>query len=96
MNDEIIVCTHPGDTMKFIFPRFYEIYDKKGNLLVAASSLWAVIDAKSRHVLTKPFGEKTLKGEKNKDDIALPERVKLDEVNLVEKRRVRYIFWRFE
>ena len=90
LNDEIIVCTHPGDTMKFIYPRFYEVYSKKGELLVSGSALWVVIDAKTRHVLSKPFDDKTVKGEKNKDDIAIPERVQLNEVNLIENRQVRY------
>ena len=76
--------------MKFIYPRYYEVYDKKGNLLVAGSSLWVVIDAKSRHVVTKPFGDRDLKGEKNKDDLPLPEKVVIEEVVLKETRKVRY------
>ena len=90
MNDEIIVATHPGEIDRFLFPRFYEIYDKKGNLLIAGSSIWVLVNMSTRRVVVKPFEGRTFKGETCKDDIPLPERVNLAEVNLVEKRKVRY------
>ena len=90
MNDEIYVATHPGEQNKFIFPRYYMVYDKHGKLLVSCSSLWVVIDSNTRRVIVKPFGDKIYKGEKHKDDIPLPDRVNLDEVSLVQERKVLY------
>ena len=91
MNDEVIVTTHPGVTNKFLFPRFYEMYDKKGNLLISGSSIWVLIDMNTRHVVLKPDLGKNIPGEKNKDDIEIPESITVqDELVKVEDRKVRY------
>lgn len=90
LNDEIIVTTHPGEANRFLFPRFYQIYDKKGKLLIAGSTLWCVIDMNTRRVLLNPFKDRKFPVEKNKDDIALPEKVSKVEYEKVEDRKVRY------
>ena len=92
LNDEIIVATHPGETKKFLYPRFYEIYDRKGNLLVSASSLWLVINAETRHIVANPFGEQKFKAESHKDDIELPNAINVNEIIMkkIEDRLVRY------
>ena len=91
LNDEIIVSTHPGETRKFLFPRHYQIYDKKGKLLVSACAIWLVINAETRRVVVKPFGDSAFKAEHSKDDIPVPEAFLVDdELNKVEDRLVRY------
>ena len=90
MNDEIIVATHPGEIDRFLFPRFYEIYDKKGNLLIAGSSIWVLVNMSTRRVVVKPFEGRTFKGETCKDDIPLPEKIELGELPKYEDRKVRY------
>ena len=89
MNEKIIVTTHPGETNKFIFPRFYEMYSKKGQLLASASSLWIVLNMNTRRIVTRPFGDRVLKGEVSKDDIELPEKIVFDELEKIEDRKVR-------
>ena len=50
--DEIVtVETWPGTTMHVFFPRYFRIKDSKGNYLVQASSLWALMDQETRHVV---------------------------------------------
>ena len=92
LNDEIVVSTHPGETMKFLFPRYYQIYSKKGKLLVSACAIWLILNQETRRVVAKPFGNNVFKAERSKDDIAVPESINLDgfELNEVEKRLVRY------
>ena len=90
MNDEIVVATHPGEIDRFLFPRFYEIYDKKGNLLIAGSSIWVLVNMNTRRVVVKPFEGRTFKGETCKDDIPLPEKIELGELPKYEDRKVRY------
>lgn len=90
LNEEVTVVTHPGETMKFLYPRFYQVYDKKGRLLVSSSSIWAVINSSTRHLIPKPFGDRVFKGETSKDDIPLPEVVRLEDVDSKETRKVRY------
>lgn len=89
--DEIItVTTHPGETKSFIYPRYFEIFDAKGNLIVAASSLWTIIDKTTRKVVMKPTGLAPIKAEKSKNDLPLPEKVVGDASTLVDTRNVRY------
>lgn len=90
LDEEILVTTHPGDQKSFIFPRYFQIYDKKGNLIINVSSMWALIDKTTRKVVLKPADLVSLKGETNKEDMPLPEKVIGDASNLVETRRVRY------
>ena len=40
--DTVVVKTYPGDDLRFIFPRYFQIEDEKGNILVRASSTWCV------------------------------------------------------
>ena len=72
--EEIVVSTHAGETRSFIYPRYFEIYDDKKNLIVAVSSLWTIIDATTRKVVLKPQGITPIKGESDKDDLPLPEK----------------------
>ena len=90
LNDEIIVATHPGEANKFLFPRYYQIYSKKGELLIAGSALWVLIDMNSRRVLINPFGDRKFPIESSKDDIALPNKVEKVEYKKFEDRKVRY------
>ena len=44
MLETLTVITHPGNMMMFLFPRFHEIYNEKGELVIVASSIWALLD----------------------------------------------------
>ena len=90
MNDEIVVTTHPGEVNKFLFPRFYAIYDHKGNLLISGSSIWVLVDIKTRRLVTRPFEGRTFPSETHKDDIGLPEKLNLPQLDKIEDRKVRY------
>ena len=49
--DERIVHTSwPGDTLRVLFPRYDEITDEAGNVLLRASAVWTLMDAESRSV----------------------------------------------
>lgn len=90
LDDIITVTTHPGEQKSFIFPRYFQIYDKKGELLVNASSMWAVIDKDTRKVVLRPQSIKAVKAESNKNDLPLPLKVNIGEVSPVDERVVRY------
>ena len=91
MLETLTVTTHPGDMMMFIFPRFYEVFNEKGELVISASSTWVLLDLETHKIKMKPFGDGyNLPGEKNDKDIALPEKISLPEVSKVDSRKVRY------
>ena len=90
LEEELLFTTHPGETKSFIFPRFFEIYDNKGNLIIAVSSLWTLIDKTTRKVVLKPDGFVKIKAEENKDDLPAPEKISGEASNFVGTHKVRY------
>ena len=90
MNEEIVVTTHPGKINRFLFPRYYQIYDKKGHLLIAGCALWVLVDLNTRRLIAKPFEGKKFPEETNKDDIELPGKVVDEELDKIEDRKIRY------
>ena len=91
MLDTLKVTTHPGDTMLFVFPRFYQIYDQNDELCITASSSWVLLDINTHKVVMKPFSNDfSVPSETRPEDIPLPEKVNISTLYKVEDRKVRY------
>ena len=91
MLETLTVTTHPGDLMMFIFPRYYEIYNETGELVIVASSAWVLLDNNTHKVVTKPYGDGfEYKGISLPEDLSLPGRVAAENLTKVEDRLVRY------
>ena len=90
MDEEFYVSTHPGKTKMFLYPRYFQVYDKDHNLLVNASSTWVIINYDTRKVVMHPLSDKTLPQEEFEGDIELPEKVLGDPNVLVETRKAQY------
>ena len=91
MLDTVVIKTHPGEIMSFIFPRFYQIYSEDGELLVTGSACWTLLDANTHKVIMRPIlGGIAYPSEKHPDDIGLPERVIGDNLSVVDTRKARY------
>lgn len=50
-NETIKVSTWPSKTMHILFPRSYEIRDENNNIIVKATSIWALIDINTRKMV---------------------------------------------
>ena len=88
--DNVILTTYPGQTIKFIFPRYFVLEDECGNKLIEASSTWLVLYNDSRKVCINPF-DKELPNEDKEGQISLPDKVDvLEELEFIENRKVRY------
>lgn len=71
--DEYITLeSWPGDTMHLLFPRYYRVLDEKGETLVAASALWALVDQDTRRMIFPDKYGVVIAGEKTGNEIALP------------------------
>ena len=71
--DEVITLeSWPGDTMHLLFPRYYRVLDEKGNTLVSASALWALVDQETRRMVFPDRYGVVIEGEKTGSEIALP------------------------
>lgn len=71
-DEKIVLKSWPGRTMHLLFPRYYRIEDERGNALVDASALWALMDEEKRRVVfPEQYGIK-IRGVHIGKEIALP------------------------
>ena len=90
LDEEITISTHPGETKMFLYPRYFQVYDKHHKLLVSASSTWVMVNYDTRKLVYHPLKDKILPAESSEDDIPLPEKVIGDANTLVETRVAKY------
>ena len=87
----VTLCTYPGDDMRFIFPRYFLLYDEDGALLMRASSTWMILNRNTHTVSLNPFNGRKIDGEHHEEELPLPKKVVSDtNISLFEKRKVRY------
>ena len=84
--EKYVITTHPGETKGFMFPRFFQVYDKHGNLLVNISSTWVVVNFDTRRIILRPFKDINLPVEHDPNDLEVPSKVNEEASNLVNKR----------
>ena len=71
-DERIVLKSWAGKTMHLLFPRYYRIEDEKGNALVEASALWALMDANTRRVVFPEQYGIRIRGVHTGKEIALP------------------------
>ena len=90
-DEEIFVHTYPGKDMAMLYPRYFFITDKDNNVIVRASSIWALIDNASRKVIVDRDVIAKLPPEQCDDQLPLPEKISTSEnSNFIEKRKVHF------
>ena len=88
--DTVLLKTYPGDDMRFIFPRYFQLEDLDGNVLIKASSIWMVLNRESHRVVLNPFNGFKAPTEHLEGEQPLPEKCVVGDGELVETRKVRY------
>lgn len=88
--ERIIVKTYPGDDMKFIFPRYFQIESESGEVLVKASSTWVVLDKINHKIVLRPFPGVNVPHEHLVDEEKLPRKVEALNLLKVMDRKVCY------
>ena len=71
-NEKITVCTYPGKDLAMLYPRYFYILDENNNVIIRASSIWALIDAKTRKVIVDKDTIKKLPPETSEYELPLP------------------------
>jgi medium-chain acyl-[acyl-carrier-protein] hydrolase len=71
-DEQIRLVSWPGRMMHLLFPRYYRIEDKKGNALVEASALWALMDQKTRRIVFPELYGVKIRGVHTGKEIPLP------------------------
>lgn len=87
--DKVRMYTYPLKNNPFFFYRNFYLEDEKGELLVIASSVWAVLDASTNKIVANPFGK--LLPEENMDfELPAPIKIEEDAINGVKTHHVEY------
>ena len=90
-NEEVTVFTYPGKDMAMLYPRYFFVKDKKGEVIIRSASIWALIDNISRKVIVDREVISKLPGESVDDQLSLPEKVAVqEELKFVEKRTIHF------
>ena len=90
-NEKITVCTYPGKDLAMLYPRYFYILDSNNEVIVRCSSIWALIDAKTRKVIVDKDTIKKLPGEHQDFELPLPSKIAPSEnKNLIENRTIHY------
>lgn len=88
--EKVKVITYPGKTLKILYPRYIRMLDKDGNVLVNFSSIWTILDAKTR----KPVLDCPIKGKLQEytmdGELPLPSKITSPELSLIHKRKITY------
>ena len=91
-DEDVILRTWPGQTLHLIFPRYFGLYTPEGEALVMVSSLWTLIDSRTRSIV---FPEKygiSINGEATGDEIPLPSSIRKAELRPCCRFTVPYSF----
>lgn len=90
-DEEIVVHTFPGKDMAMLYPRYFFVTDAKGEVIINASSLWALIDNVTRKVIVDRDVISKLPAESFDEQLPLPEKIALpDDKRFIEKRTIHY------
>ena len=74
-DEKVTLTSWPGETMHVLFPRYSRLCDGGGNVLIEASALWILMDAKSRSRVFPEEAGIALSG-MDPEGIALPRALK--------------------
>lgn len=88
--EQVVIKTYPGKDMMFMFPRYFQIENGKGDVLARASSTWCVLNQNTRKIVFHPFGDNSFVEEHIEGEIPLPIKVVPPSLVFNQKRTVRY------
>ena len=74
--EHVSISSWPGTCVHVLFPRYYEVKDDRGDVLVRGSALWALMDAGTRKVIFPERRNIAVPGEERSGQAPLPDQVK--------------------
>ena len=89
-DDEVTLSSWAGDTMRVLFPRYYQMLDKDGNTLLKASAVWLLMDEKKRKMVFPENYGVAVPGIKTGNEIPLSFGVSLEKQQNVKRFKVAY------
>lgn len=89
-DDEITLSSWAGNTMRVLFPRYYQMSDANGNSIVKASAVWLLMDAKKRKMVFPENYDVVVPGIRTGREIPLSFGVSLGEQEKTKRFKVAY------
>lgn len=80
-DEKVKISSWPGEQMHMFFPRYFRVVDQEGVEMVRASSLWVLLDAKTRKIVQPEVAGVSLPGLRTGFEAPLPRAVKHVEEN---------------
>ncbi|MEE8807449.1 MAG: acyl-ACP thioesterase domain-containing protein [Lactimicrobium sp.] len=77
--EHVLLSSWPGTCVHVLFPRYYEMKDDHGNVLVKGSALWALMDAETRKVVFPERRHIVVPAEERQSQAPLPVQLKAEE-----------------
>jgi acyl-ACP thioesterase len=71
-DEQIVLKSWPGQTMRFFFPRYYQLETAEGELLLRASALWTLVDGSTRKIVNPESYGVVIEGVTTGEEIPLP------------------------
>lgn len=89
-DETVTLSSWAGDTMRVLFPRYYEMTDESGTPLVKASAVWLLMDAKKRKMVFPENYDVVVPGIRTGREIPLSFGVSLGEQEKTKRFKVAY------
>ncbi|HHT67260.1 MAG TPA: hypothetical protein GX010_03440 [Erysipelotrichaceae bacterium] len=90
-NEEITIITYPGRDLLMVYPRHFIIKDSNDKIIIRSSSIWALMDATSRKVITDRNIIDKLPPESSPDELPLPQKIEMPiDKTFIEQRKIHY------
>lgn len=80
-DEKLCLRSWPGKTMHLFFPRFCQIVDADGRVLVSSSAYWVLMDKNSRKAAFPEEHDVTVEGAADVPDIPLPKRIRAEQTS---------------
>ena len=80
-DETVSLLSWPGKTMHLYFPRYFRLVDTKGKVLLEASSLWVLIDEKTRGIVFPEAHDIYIKEIVTGNELSLPGRLRKAETD---------------
>lgn len=69
-DEDITLRCYPGKTLHYFLPRYLEVLDRQGEVCIRATSLWSLIDEKTRSLIDPKENGIVIEGQEHGDEIA--------------------------
>ena len=91
-DETVTLSSWPGETLHLYFPRFFRLTDVAGETLLEASTLWALMDRESRHIVFPEEHGVQIEADPSQPALPLPAPPRLPELTKERRFTVPYSY----